>query len=620
MSILSLLLFILLISSGSIFCSSYFNRKFEEVLPITCIGIVLISFLLGLVGLLKISTLVICVIATILLIIGIYKSIRSKAIKNLLLNTFTPGFVIFIVLIIVMFLGVYNKVFDSCDEFSHWGDIVKVMTILKDFGTNPNSYSLFKSYPPGMALFQFTLEEINIFVTKEAFSEWLCYMAYDIFCVALLLPICKNMTFKKILSPITVLLVIFLVPFSFYAYSYFSVYIDEFLAFLIAAGAINLLWHDKCDVFFDITMSSIIFMLVLSKDAGLLFGIFFAAAYIIEHLLEKNRQIVSIVMGVLSVAIPKLLWTINIKINNAASSFSNKVDILSLINVLLGREDSYRGKVLKNYITRFVVGTYQPGNSGILINYISLTAISIFVVYIVTRLVKKNTNYSKVTFISLFIETIVYFIGLCVIYMYKFSEIEALGLASLQRYVHIMFLGLWLFIGLSFVKYLDYLDDKRKIVSGLIICLVLYISNLEAVVTFVSNAYAKASLAFRSEYSEIVNKTLNYADDNSKIWFIHQGGSGEERLQYKFCVRPNIVDGDYSLEANLDEDDIISTEISADEWKNELIEGQYDYVLLYKLDDSFLRDYSELFEDANDIREMSLYKVDSNKGLLSLCE
>lgn len=619
MSIVSALIFVLLISSGSIFCSSYFNKRYEEVLPITCIAVVFISFIFGIIGILELSTAFICSIALILMVLGIYKAIKGHNIKCLLINTFTPGFVVFIVLILIIFLGIYGKVFDACDEFSHWGDIVKVMTILDDFGTNPNSYSLFKSYPPGMALFQYTLEEINTFISKESFSEWLCYLAYDIFSISLLLPICKNMRFKKLMSPISILLVILLVPFSFYAYSYFSVYIDEFLAFLIAAGAINLLWHEKCDVWFDISMSSIIFMLVLAKDAGMLFAIFFVAAFVLENIFEtKNRKqsIIAGVIGVLSIVVPKLLWAINVKVNNAQSMFSNKVDILSLFNVLLGKEDSYRGKVLKNYITEFVTGNYQLGNSGVFINYVCLTAFTIFAVYIITKLARRNRN-SLITFISTTIMTLVYLVGLCVIYMYKFSEDEALGLASFERYVHIIFLGLWLFISMSFIKYSENISN-RKIVCGLVLCLALYSTDLEAVVTFVSNAYAKASLAFRAQYDDIVNKTLEYTDGNSKIWFIHQGGSGEERLQYKFCVRPNNVDGDYSLEANLKEDDDISTKMSSSEWK-ELLKD-YDYVLLYSLDDSFLRDYSILFENPKDIEDRTLFKVDKSKGMLSLCE
>ena len=62
MSIISVLLFILLISSGSVFAASYFDKKYEEVLPITCGGIIVISFLFGIVNLLKFSTAFISII------------------------------------------------------------------------------------------------------------------------------------------------------------------------------------------------------------------------------------------------------------------------------------------------------------------------------------------------------------------------------------------------------------------------------------------------------------------------------------------------------------------------------------------------------------------------------
>lgn len=631
MVFISILIFLLLISSGSIFCSSYFNKKYEEVLPITCIGIVLISFIFGIIGILKFSTVFLLILGLVLIVLGIVKAIKDKKVINLLNNTFTPGFFVLVVLILIVILGIHGKYFDASDEFSHWGDIVKVMTIIQDFGTNPASHSVFKTYPPGMSLFQYVLEEINIFVTKEAFNEWLCYLSYDIFSIALLLPVCSKMSFKKILSPIAVCIVIFLLPYSYYAASFFSVYIDAFLGFLIAGGLLTLLWDKENDIWFVIKMSAISFMLTLSKDAGLLFAIFFVVATVITYVLRNNKKIickeniVTLIISLCSVAIPKLLWQLNININHAVAVFSNKIDITSLINVLTGKEDSYRLKVFKNYITKLVAGTKYVGATAFQLNYICYILIIILVSYLVIRYVLKkkriNEINAKVTFGYIVVSMVVYVAGLCVIYMYKFSEIEALGLASFVRYIYIVFLGDWFFILMSIIKYANEVDSIRKPVMGIVICFAFLITNLEAVTTFVTNAYAKASQELRAPYAEVVEKTLKYVDGDDQIWFIQQESYGEDGLTYNFCIRPNYVNGYPSIGQYEDEDDIeVTRPMTPKEWRENLVSGNYDYVMLYDTNGTFRGYFKENFENPDEIVEGGLYRVDKKTGMLSLCE
>ena len=47
------LIFLMIISSGSLFCAAGFDKKYEQILPITCIGYSLILFLSGVFGNLK---------------------------------------------------------------------------------------------------------------------------------------------------------------------------------------------------------------------------------------------------------------------------------------------------------------------------------------------------------------------------------------------------------------------------------------------------------------------------------------------------------------------------------------------------------------------------------------
>lgn len=627
MNIISIILFLLLISSGSVFAASYFDKRYEEVLPITCAGIIAIAFLFGLVDILRFSTIFISIACSLLFVFGIIHAIKKS--KNIIKKIFTPAFFVFIALLGFMFLGVHNKVINSVDEYSHWGDIVKVMTLKDMLGTNINAHAMYPSYPPAMSLFQYVLEEINCFVSKESFSEWLAYFGYDILAISFILPVCSKFNKNKAFSYITYVILIITLPFAFYLYSYFSLYIDSFLSFLIAAGLIELLWHDNEDIWFDLRMCSIMFTLTLSKDTGLLFAALLFVGYVFEHICKSDNKlsknnIISILFGAGSIAISKLLWSLSIMLGGVNRIFSNKIDLKNLFLVLIGKDDSYRSTVLKNYVTELVTSGRDIGNTNVMINYALLVVFAIAGSYLVIYLINKKQLVNKIncsitTYISISI-IVIFVIGMCIIYMYKFSEEEALGLASLDRYLNIVYFGEWLFITLSLLIYANNYDINEKVICILLICFSLTCTSLETIVTFVSNAFAKASLAIREIYTPITDSVLEHLDGNDKVWFIKQYSDNEDGLVFNYLIRPNYSDGSWSLGIPYDEDDDFTVNLKPEEWKEQLINNNYDYVYLYDVDGQFREYYASCFVDANNINDETLYSVNKQTGMLSLCE
>lgn len=606
--------------SGPFYVSAVFDKKFEEILPVTMTLMVAISFLMGIFGILKYSVYLIIILSIVLYVLGIYKLLKQKTLKQCISNFFTPGFVIYVILSIFFFITIKGKLFDSWDEFSHWGDIVKVMTTLDDFGTNVASKSIFKTYPPGMSLFQYLLEKLNFILTKEVFIEWLAYYSYYILAVSFLLPITKNISFNNILKIITYILIAIFVPFIFFNGVYYQLYIDPFLSFLITGGLISLFRED--DIYSDILVASNVFMLVLAKDAGLLFATVLAVAAIIKRIFKNNGikaskdTIITTVLMVSCVLLPKLLWSFNIKKNGAKGQFSEKIDFGNLIKVLTGRDDGYRYTVLKNYITAFVTRGVDLGNTGIHINYLALLVISIIAIIFVNNHGKKiNKIVSNTTIIG---STIIFIIGTCVSYMYKFSQSEAVGLASFDRYINIVFLMMWLYISLTAVDKYSIARDYQKICS-VIICLLFVVSPLEIIVPYSMRSSVKASVNIRANYTELVNKTLKYADGDDEIWFIAQETQGFERLVYKFGVRPNLNDAWWSIGEPFYEGDEYTQTINCEQWKEEL-KNNFDYVAIYNLNDYFYENFTAAFENTDEIFENCLYKVNKDTGLLELCE
>ena len=621
MEFLSILVFLLVISSGSIFSSAYFKTKYEEVLPITCTSIVLLSFVLGIIGLLKYSTYLVLLISLVLYIVTISKAIKNKNIRELINNTITPGFVLFIVLFLVFLIAIYGKLFDAWDEFSHWGDIVKVMTTLDDFGTNPLSESLFKTYPPGMSLFQYFLEKINYIFTGKIFVEWLAYFSYYTLAVSFIVPVASKLTFKKPLHLLAISGAIMCIPFTFYNGVYYQLYIDPFLGFLICAGLLQLLYMDVDNILSSVSLYCIMAMLVLAKDAGLLFAISFLVAYIIKNILVNkfgNKIFKASICGIISVIVPKVLWTINCKRFGAKEAFSAKYDFANLLQVISGKDDTYRTEVMDNFIYALKTSGIRLNNFNIEISYVVLfiaIAVLLFIAMHFSNVQKQN---KRIVYITSIIMTIIFVFGLCISYMYKFSKGEALGLASFDRYMNIDFSGIYMFIVITLIIDICNVKNEMIICSTIVIAMCLC-APVKIMLAYMYRSTVRASYNIRDVYTEIIDKTLDVTDGESEVWFIAQETQGFERLIYKFGIRPNRNNAWWSIgEPFYDGDEYTETK-TAEQWQNEL-KKDFDYVALYTLNDYFYDNFSSVFTNPKDIGENQIYKVDKETGMLTLCE
>ena len=52
---IAILIFLTMLCSGSVYCAAYYRHRFEQIIPITAIGAVLLVFLFGIAGQLKLG-------------------------------------------------------------------------------------------------------------------------------------------------------------------------------------------------------------------------------------------------------------------------------------------------------------------------------------------------------------------------------------------------------------------------------------------------------------------------------------------------------------------------------------------------------------------------------------
>ncbi len=627
-----LLLFII-ISSGSMFVTTFFKRKYEETIPLTIFSIIFILFFSGVFGFLKLGVYIIYIISLLLYFLSIFKFIKTKKDNNVLKNTFTPAFFMYAFTFLLLFWGNYNRVACNWDEFSHWADIVKAMYTINDFGTNSLSNSYFKSYPPVMALFQYFIQKIN-----GSFSEWLLYFSYQILCFSLFMPFLKDLKHKDIRKNLLIYILILMIVSIFYTDFYNSILIDAFLGILFGFIFSIMFINDDYDYLNIITIILAISIISIVKDVGMLFAIISLFVFIIdlifykpkEHFNYKNSFYKStiVLIATFLLAFTKIMWKNNLTKNNVGIAFSSKIKYKEFIKILIGKGSidntgSYRISVFENYVHNLCVYEMKIGNFSF--NNIQILLILFAALYIVyslyCKLDEKNIKRNRFFMYSTIISTFIYIIGLAATYMYKFTEYEALLVASFQRYLNIILTMILVFVFILMLNIFIKTEKFKKIILTMIFIVLLstpYIS----LFNFIHRDNVQKSIAIRNPYVEIVEKANALVDQkDSRIYVISQEDKGFDCWVLKFNLRPAQTNyTGWSIGVPFYEGDIWTDDLNAKEWQNSLIAENYDYVLIYKLNEYFVENYSCNFENIEDIDENNLYKLNRDTGLLELIE
>lgn len=629
------LIFLCIISAGSIFGAVLYRRKYEEILPLTTMGIVLTLFVFGIFGALKLGFYAVLTATAFLYVFSCIHLIRNRNIREVLSALITPGSMLFLATFTVLSILNYGMLASAWDEFSHWVDITKVMTILDDFGTNPLSQSAYMTYPPAMALFQWFLQKlVFLFSPNAGFEEWRVYFAYQIFFISILMPFFKGMSFKVPLHVILLALALFASPLLFYSNIYSAVYIDAFLGILSGAGLAMIFLSNVKNGTYSMYILMVCAVLVLSKDVGLFLGIMLAAAYVLDTVFtpsdngkwyQLKRNIILPIMAVLSVALPKLLWNLELITSGADAQRSSGIDFSAVFEFLLGRGPAYRTTVIKNFVLALFDKTITIGNTGIKMNYFALILTELFLLVLAYKLfVFTNSEAGrgrKATIIIAIGQPVIYTAGLCFIYAFKFSQYEALNLASYERYMNVALLAAWLMALLILIPCVLKVFKNSTLCCSAVIYILLLVTPMKPLVQFAGGAYINNAAGIRSTYQPLVTKIMDAADSDSNVYFISQETTGFDYWVVRYSIRPNEMNDvfTWSIGEPFYEGNIWTASVSPEDWKDILI-ANYDYVALYKINDYFLENYSAVFEDPDSIRDNTLFKVNKETGLLEFCE
>lgn len=586
-----ILFLIIIINSMTI--SHLLKKKIELAIPISVIIITIIVYVFGLFDNLSMGVIAVEILSTISLIyniVTIIKVIKNKEYKELLSRTLTPGLFVYMALFLLFIIINHGRIFEDYDEFNHWAVIIKNMFVHNGYGTVKGSIVTFNEYPPFTACFQYILPHI-----KGEYSEDLVIISQNLLYLSMIIPICKNTNFdKKFRNLLIIVPAILILPLVLYEDFFVNILVDGFLGILFAIGLFIIYKDDENKLYRNIILSLIITALALTKTSGILFSILLLIFAIIKFKQNRIKTILIIL------ALPVILTsTWYIKVNTA--QVPNEWDLKSTIS---SDENSIRMKNSEMIISKFYYALFEQTQAigeriSMLCKILLLSAYSIFV-YKTVKDKDTRKSYSRIL-IETIISFVIFAIGLLWMYLTIFIEEEAFYLASYDRYMGTMLLA-WLTLNTLIIC-----DESDFKLSNIYIFIVIGLTLLPSDTVYSKyiryKEYIPAAQIKRNYYYSKFEKYENLFKEDDKIYFISDTNINNIKVLklHKYeMLTPNI--------ANKEPIFYGGPELLA----KTLLEENYTYLYIYKVEDEFIEKYQSLFS-TDKIKNETLYKINVNK-------
>lgn len=498
-----------------------------------------------------------------------------------------------------------------------------------------------------MALFQYFFQVIyQLFGNPDGFSEWRLIFAYQLFVFSLLLPFVtirtkKNANLFKPNNCIFIIIKAFIIILSLTFFKlisiYTSIYIDGFVSITAAVAFAHALNHFEPVNYRNIVVFLTCSVLVLSKDVGLFYATFAIITNCVTQFANKPsvessrsttfprvpnmRNIIFTLMSFSAVVLPKLLWKLRIHIDKARIRFDDPYDFSMLIDIITGKDTSYRSHIIPGFFGKILTDRYTVGDYSLPFMVVLIILLIGLICTIPRVNAQSNSKLAKTNSIYISIlatMSLFYILGLPVTYIFKFDAREAANYASLDRYAGILSSCLWVLFVLSYLSANDNLEEGKKHTVVFFTLIFLFAKRPEFEY-YLSRNHVSASIHARGKYDVISQQLHSCAGDNAtNIHIIDQKSDGYTLYLSYYNFRPYSVNSNWRLGSKpLFEGDIWTELIPPNDWK-QLILDEYDYVVIYTTDDYFTETYSDFFEEG--ITEYCVYKVDKSKRICRIVQ
>ncbi len=601
--IISYFLPLLFIIGLALFNSVIFKMKFENVVAFGLIQSVLLAYIFGFIDL-RIGLF----ISILMSVISIPACVYAKRKKDYYFNDMfvTDMFWVFIILYTIIFVLNIGKTFYKWDEFSHWGMMAKEMFRLdKYYYVEESTLVYHREYPPFTSIMQYIWCKLC-----GEYKERHLYNAKIIISLAVLFPIYSSLVnvssaskniFKRIGEIVSVSFFFLLISNVITigeAYFYRTIYAEGVLCMLVLLAVCTMYIKPLNYKFHILNMGSILAAILLTKQMGIyFFGCVIIGYYLLKYIRKEKLVVYSELLLVTLIPIVMwFFWQIVTKINTPIGQFdSSRFSIEKIVEIFMGNAPEYRYITINAFISAIIKNPLVGG--GIKLSYLSWLVVFLILVMICIKL-DNGINKKSILTIGLVLEiaAIGYIPVMMVLYLFGFSEAEAMGLACYKRYMNTMLYPMILFILFVILNILlkSFASHKKIIYIGAILSVFASISFEDIIVEFTPGIMAYNVSSIFQRDAEIINQNTELSDS---IYVICQGDNSSARNIIAYLTAPRMISTDNYSVGKDEVEEVISY------MKN------FDYVYLSGIDSVFIESYGTLFGEDFTKENQQLYKV-----------
>ena len=384
-------------------------------------------------------------------------------------------------------------------------------------------------------------------------------------------------------------------------------------------------------------------MMPLLKDTGLLLlGIILMQLFfnkVILKIIEERKitkqhfKIFGII--VLMLIIPLVFygtWKIYCGVNGKVlddrhdKNAISEIDIKEYIKgILLIDTDNSKYKDISNSFydalnTTPVVGGLESTVTAVkLVAVLDITGI---IIYLVNK-DKQDKKKIATILLALNIGFGLYCLLLLATFMFAFTETEGRALASYSRYMSTYFIA-WIIITVGLA-----LNSKIKnVILSLTIAIMLCLYPT-SVISIVDITSRKNLSGIDDEIRTEANIIKENVELNDKVYIIYQNiGGGYEYHKLRYSISPIVTNllYEWSLGPKYYESDIWSLDLTKEEFEKKLIDEEFDYLFIAKIDKQFVDIYESLINfdfNTNNYEELNnkllkIERVNENEVILNL--
>lgn len=621
-------LWVLIVTTSGCFYGSWKNKhNCEEYIPVTIFASAVILYIGGIFHQLSYAVYLLMISSLIVVVGSILAMLCQDGISSLK-RLVRPALILYVLVFIILSVTQQKQVSSVPDEASHWMDILRAMSHTNTFGLVPEARSYFGTYPPVLSLIEYMGVAIGQALTGH-FMEPLAFLCFQLTALALFVPFLAKGKENNWLSVLLTAIMYFAIPLIYYHMFFSSLGVDGMVG-LLAGFCLVYPFCGLDSSLRKVTYCLALFVLCLSKDNGVLFAfvsILMTGLIDWNHFMDdpsqafitRKQKWVILISAICTVCIAWLSWKLLIAANRPL--FSEPWGKTANFGQLFARIDILRSFVSYFFDKAFLYGT-------IWVHLITVVVLLMICIHIMLgKLGKTCEQKTRNVYIYVLIANVmIYLAGLFLSYMLVFSDVEASGLGSIERYSNTLWLMLTYMAGMLLillVRKTDQATPKRLVTFSFVLALMVFPYS-KFTDTFLEQQLINDAHATRDHYDVVAQNVRESIPESDAVIFLvsQDTGNRDDFWFMRSLLRPLVIDNrNFNLapQGQLGEEGIscltkatseeaMYAQISAERWKEILCES-YDYVLLYNLSHTFVTDYGEVFEDPSTISEYTLYEV-----------